>query len=481
MGGGHELISYAETEISGTKTESGSVSNYGFYVTSTSRSGSAMPDNRGVLQYKIDCTSDKSNFVVNTLLRNSGVTKADGTAITASDVNGKISTDALQIKGGENFFKKTGGSDLAKFSLSADVQERQLIEVLASMKQSYDRINLTDYCTKISNDSVDQTDIDILKNESGTMISLLRDLANECVKVLEEDVKTKLDVKVDELETMYDSAAGENLLIPEGITGNLLDTISNRGALLYFIIDYARLVMKNIAYMIINETPIIQSIKSSNYYTTVSDEYDNLKKSSSTQENGQAAYTSLQNQITLVGSKDYTVEDIVALVCLNKYNRSYNSFEWGALTVTQQGSSLFKWLAQYCLDYPNYNIFEFNISRIYGAGSNIVANMRIDYYNYNESNIQYLTDELLNNIITPSNLTLNTTPTTDTQTVQDGNTYQIFETTDQKLYWDSDKLVFEIPIELPEKTADESTIIGFKLTCEENPEYLTVATTTASE
>ena len=65
--------------------------------------------------------------------------------------------------------------------------------------------------------------------------------------------------------------------------------------------------------------------------------------------------------------------------------------------------------------------------------------------------------------------------------MQDGNTYQIFETTDQKLYWDSDKLVFEIPIELPEKTADESTIIGFKLTCEENPEYLTVATTTASE
>ena len=76
------------------------MSNYGFYVFSTSKSGGDMPDNRGVIQYKIDCTSDKSNFVVNTLLRNSGVTKADGTAITASDVNGKTSTSPLQIKGG---------------------------------------------------------------------------------------------------------------------------------------------------------------------------------------------------------------------------------------------------------------------------------------------------------------------------------------------------------------------------------------------
>ena len=59
-------------------------------------------------------------------MRNSGVTKTDGAAITASDVDGKTSASPLKIEGTANFFKAAdtdGVSNLTRFKLTANYKD----------------------------------------------------------------------------------------------------------------------------------------------------------------------------------------------------------------------------------------------------------------------------------------------------------------------------------------------------------------------
>ena len=484
MGGGHELISYAETEISGTKTESGSVSNYGFYVTSTSRSGSAMPDNRGVLQYKIDCTSDKSNFVVNTLLRNSGVTKADGTAITASDVNGKISTDALQIKGGENFFKKTGGSDLAKFSLSADWElDSELATELRKFDFTQEKINeFYDDCNKDTKNSYLEMlydgsgnftvdDLKAIKAEAERLIPI----ADNCVTALGNYASQYLKDLLELAKKFNNSVTGDNLDqfssdVADAIKNDTANSLMNRGRLLFAAIDISMHIIQDSAYIVIDNSSKVNQIRESQNYKNIMSMY----------EQGERDEKNLSS-VFVNDDSDYTAIDIVLLVCVDQLNfQDYSTIV--LLDSLLDESSKFEWLANWVQMYKNLPYIKVNLEQCLSNSSNLHYTFYFSYSGtYKNLTPSYLTDDVINILSQKSSadLTLNSgTPTTDAQTVQDGNTYQIFETTDQKLYWDSDKLVFEIPIELPEKTTDNSTITGFKLTCEENPEYLAVATAT---
>ena len=121
MGGGHELISYAETETSGnTETE---LTVEALALDSTAE---GYKNYKGTLKYKIKFNSITDNFAINTILRNSGVTKADGKAAISTDVSGKTSGDALTIIGTENFFKAAGTdgvSNLTRFKLKAKYKD----------------------------------------------------------------------------------------------------------------------------------------------------------------------------------------------------------------------------------------------------------------------------------------------------------------------------------------------------------------------
>ena len=467
-----------------------------------------MPDNRGLLTYKIDCTSDKSNFVVNTLLRNSGVTKADRTAITATDLVGKTSGAALQIKGGENFFREKNGRDLVRFSLSADAE---LVSDLATemMKLDYENVNgaksanytkfydsSTSYKGKLSNDSFTITvdDLKELKSEAERLIPI----AENCVTALGDkassDLKTLLDYakKFNNSVTLNAEGTGFDLSlqVPDGIDSTVSDTDLNKGRLLFAAIDSATNAVQNAVYVAVSNSSKLAEIRASADYEQIAAKYDELKAGNeSNYAAGQSAYDTMKAETLSAGDTGYTAEDITALVSADSSTVS-DDFSYGAINKVYYGNSLyFKWFTWY----KYAEVGGFNISLVvsnnwsgkvncFKDDSNLKNNfcfMPAAFPGY--SYLQNLGDEvasLLKSVLTADLALHTTTPTTAAQTVQDGNTYQIFETTDQKLYWDSDKLVFEIPIELPEKTTDNSTITGFKLTCEENPEYLAVATAT---
>lgn len=50
-----------------------------------------------------------------------------------------------------------------------------------------------------------------------------------------------------------------------------------------------------------------------------------------------------------------------------------------------------------------------------------------------------------------TDIELNKTPTTTEHSVQKDNTYKVLQTEDQKIYWYENKLILEIPIDLPEE------------------------------
>ena len=115
-----------------------------------------MEDNRGVLTYKLDCSNVIiNNFTINALLKISGVTKADGTAITATDLVGKTSGAALQIKGAENFFKESGeegASNLTRFQLTAKYSDGSQL-----LKLDSDKPCITEYSADMTGNPMEDT------------------------------------------------------------------------------------------------------------------------------------------------------------------------------------------------------------------------------------------------------------------------------------------------------------------------------------
>ena len=122
MGGGCNLISYAAEE------------------------GSTSIDKKGILKYKINFKNKTDYFTISTILRNSGVTKSDGTAITAVDVIDKTSQNPLEIAHTAKFFKDktSNGSNLIKFELIADyINLKEVVpeSVKLTLNDTYQIIN----------------------------------------------------------------------------------------------------------------------------------------------------------------------------------------------------------------------------------------------------------------------------------------------------------------------------------------------------
>ena len=89
-------------------------------------------------------------FAINTILRNSGVTKAGGKAITASDLNSATSQNPLRIQDTAKFFKAktSGGNNLIEFKLAAKYRNSNQ-EI-----QSTDlALNSTEYIKKYDNNN----------------------------------------------------------------------------------------------------------------------------------------------------------------------------------------------------------------------------------------------------------------------------------------------------------------------------------------
>ena len=124
INGSCNLISYADP---GDSTSAGTGSpDIALYVVKSNARG----DLKGKLIYKINFAGKRSDFAINTILRNSGLTKEvtdkNGqkikTAITALDLNNATSADnTLEIEDTANFFKAKadGGNNLIEFKLTA--------------------------------------------------------------------------------------------------------------------------------------------------------------------------------------------------------------------------------------------------------------------------------------------------------------------------------------------------------------------------
>ena len=148
MGGGYELISYA-SEGNSPSTGTGD-SDVALYVESDVVDG--IKTNKGKLIYKINFESKRSNFAINTILRNAGVKKevagengqTTKTAITATDVDGTTSNSSLQIQDTAKFFKAKAndGSNLIGFKLLAKYNDS------SGASQSEElALNTTEYIT----------------------------------------------------------------------------------------------------------------------------------------------------------------------------------------------------------------------------------------------------------------------------------------------------------------------------------------------
>ena len=474
--------------------------------------------NKGLLKYSIDFGTNKNNFTINTILRNLGITDKDGNAVWADSLKYNDSgaekdrdkNNALQIKGGENFFRETSGNNITRFSLKADSEidselatEMKKLEYCdvdgvesENFKKFYDDYNSStqnddSYNGKLRNNSYTLTvdDLKELKSEAERLIPI----AENCVTALGDDASNDLKTLLDYAKRFNNSVTGDNcetlsVQVPEGITSTISNNDKNRGKLLFASIDSSTQVIQESVYIAINKFSKLTAIRASEDYQQIADKYEELKSKDSSFTAGRQAFHTLCAETLTANDSGCKAEDITTLVCDDKF--SYESdFNLYIFYEAQQNtnSSIFGW----SINYKQANLNQMVSSDFNGKINCFKDDNSLKYYycyassgGYEYYFLKKFTNEVASllpnkNIQTP--LTLHTTPTTtDENASQTENTYQIFETTNQKLYWGGTKLTIEIPIDLPEQTADNSKITAIQIYQDyKNEEFL--ATQTASE
>ena len=346
------------------------------------------------------------------------------------------------------------------------------------------------------NDKFENSDIDSMK----TTINQLLQLAKLLPDVIDDRDK--------EGKYCYDTA---QLLYNMVDTGIWKDIDNGKKALVlmsiyHYLIKYEMIV-------IVSEALCVP-IRDTQYYKDVNDLYNSRKEQQNTIVGGNKAYEDIKNDatdalITLPEDCIYTKGDIAILVALDRWlsNKQDTDLFLDGIFCYRDTIEDTKFRELCCL--LSYKSI---VSRHFGLKDNCFKDLdsNTEYtdqfqeklYNQlsslsasgmvpggNKVNAIF-SDEILNlisdNIIgvcgtNQHDLTLHTTPTTtDENASQTENTYQIFETTNQKLYWGGTKLTIEIPIDLPEQTADNSKITAIQIYQDyKNEEFL--ATQTASE
>ena len=313
-------------------------------------------------------------------------------------------------------------------------------------------------------------------------------IAKACVDALGDSASDDLKKLLDYTEKYRSSVTGENydtlsLNLPSDVESSTIsDTIKNRGILLYDACKYADFVVQQCALIALKNSNYVKDIRNDKEnYQYISAQFDALKTADDSYAAGQQAYNTLINK-TLPAASQYSINDIVAIVCYDKLVGfvGYDNFMDGIIWSSNIDSK-FKWLIKmYYFDKDNMFQYILQYAKAgFQSDSDLSDNISTVFSLYNINYLLDLTDELINTLCLISvDLKLNETPsTTSTDVFQTGNTYQIFETTDQKIYWgtseDADKLVFEIPIDFPEQTTDGAKITNIKISdVYKNPDYL---------
>ena len=310
-------------------------------------------------------------------------------------------------------------------------------------------------------------------------------IAKACVDALGDSASDDLKKLLDYTEKYRSSVTGENydtlsLNLPSDVESSTIsDTIKNRGILLYDACKYADFVVQQCALIALKNSNYVKDIRNDKEnYQYISAQFDALKTADDSYAAGQQAYNTLINK-TLPAASQYSINDIVAIVCYDKLV-GYDVF-FDGIICSSNIDSKFKWLIKmYYFDKDNMFQYILQYAKAgFQSDSDLSNNISTGFSGYNINYLLDLTDELINTLCLISvDLKLNETPsTTSTDVFQTGNTYQIFETTDQKIYWgtgeDADKLVFEIPMDFPEQTTDGAKITNIKISdVYKNPDYL---------
>lgn len=444
--GGELLNFYNENLIFKTKNINQNTSTYSFATTESEKDEII---NRGVLRCNFDFTgSTTNNFAINTILDCSGVKTTNGDTIKASDLTDKTSTNALQIKGGENFFKnegETGAIYLIKFDISADIDtdtESSLAKAIKQLKYDVDRSekykqfygNDDSYRAKLKqdNDQLSNYDLLAMKNEADRVVEIAKNCFNAIDKV---DVEGKINKKsayytqtkelLAYVEIFINSVIYENnsFEVNNEEAKNIKNNALNVGRLLFAAIDSSVHVIQRSTCMVIKAYPTkLNAVKNNTEYEDVNKWYN--------------TYTKV-NPNKMVSDK--------------KYGKQY------ALKSDQKLKDI------YCYsNYDSMSDYEYTTLKLFVSK---VAEV-----------IPYENENVLFSLTLGEN-----TLKSDDETLQSENTYQILETDAQKLYWEDSNLVFEIPIKFPkyvvlqkeDGTITKEVIKSFRASnIYKNPDYL---------
>lgn len=446
--GGELLNFYNENLIFKTKNINQNTSTYSFATTESEKDEII---NRGVLRCNFDFTgSTTNNFVINTILDCSGVKTTNGDTIKASDLTGKTSTNALQIKGGENFFEneeETGAIYLIKFVISAVIDtESSLAKAIKQLqydvnnsekyKQFYEHYdsygNEDSYRAKLEQDNYDISDADLsaMKDEADRVVKI----AENCFKAIDEvDVDKRIHTNNNAYYTQTEELLGyakdfiksvsydesnKIFMVNTETAKNIANNKLNIGRLLFAAIDSSVHVIQRSTYMVIDKYETkINEVKNNTEYKDVNEWYEKYKKV-----NPEKMVINKQCGKKHALDDDTTLKDI--------YCYSDKDYEYTTL-------KLFVSKVAEVIPYENENVFRLIL------GENTLKS--------------------------------------DDETLQSENTYQILETDAQKLYWEDNNLVFEIPIKFPtyvvlqkeDGTFTKEVIKSFRASnTYKNPDYL---------
>ncbi len=424
---------------------------------------------KGLLRYIIDFGNYKNDFMINTILRNSGIKDEDGESLKADNIkDANTQENAIIITGAENFFKKEGedgASNLTRFSLKA---EKTLTEIVKEFDEA---------CTMHKDVFVGKGkpyESQALKEEANKMVYFAElclgvlnnkiDIEKENSDLITEDNKQRIKNYIQFAKILNDAVECENNVatceqsykintetLAEYNPNFTIDADDEILACLSCSMWASAFAICGIIDICIDQSELIKKIKDTDYYENI------LNAVQAQYEQKNFSYVAGSGTVEIDG-RTYTKEEI-AIVAVANINRNLSIskntmtiLDSNGIIIKPDKSNLFGWVywANDFLLFPQ---------RVYNG--NVNNRSQIVYFPIgtpsedNYDNYYFLLTEQAEAIdkdfAIKGDIELNKTPTTTEHSVQKENTYKILQTEDQKIYWDENKLILEVPIDLPEE------------------------------
>ena len=429
---------------------------------------------KGLLKYIIDFGKNKNDFMINTILNNSGIKDEYGESLKADNIKNANSQDtAIIITGAENFFKKEGedgASNLTRFSLKAEA-EKTLTEIVKEFDeackmhkdvfvgkgQPYERqalkeeankmVYFAELCLGALNNKIDieKENSDLITEDNKQRIKnyiQFAKISNDAVECENDVTTSEQSYKINKKKlAKYDSKL--KIIDADEIFACLSCSMWASAFAIWEIIDIC-----------IDQSELIKKIKATDYYANI------LKDVQAQYKKKKFNYVAGSGKVE-IDNRTYTEEEIAIVAVANINRNLYTPQNMMKIVNNSKGqeiqpdkSNLFGWVYW-------VNTWLFNPQMVYNDIINknsliicfIVGYQSEDKYGNYYFSLTEQAEAIDKDFEIKGNtdLELNKTPTTTEHSVQKDNTYKVLQTEDQKIYWNENKLILEIPIDLPEE------------------------------